>query len=209
MGKHSCRVYRQEHLYILLIESHYWPSTLTAQALLQIICNSNKHICILLSLQREIVKDIKTWKVIKWSAPVAVKGVPFHKTINTVDTSTRNNIHFVISSNIPVCAWKKSAIAWLLFAVQIPLLIFRNLNLRQSWKPKQIFTFLSSMLKWIMVGGIGSVIAGQFYLFINNCDIRTRRGGWIQGRTVAWTTNRILPTSDSRLPTFSNLNSWL
>jgi 4-hydroxybenzoate polyprenyltransferase len=52
------------------------------------------------------------------------------------------------------------AVMWLAAAVEIPLVLFL-IKLKKA-EIKTDFHFLSSMLKWIMVGGIGSVVAGQF-----------------------------------------------
>ena len=116
----------------------------------------------MLSLQREIVKDIEDMegdKMIRCQSLPLVKGVPFTKTILLMLAAI--TFILLVAAQIYLFNFGRNfAIAWLFFAVQIPLVFF-VIKLTKA-ETKTDFHFLSSMLKWIMVGGIGSVIAGQF-----------------------------------------------
>lgn len=116
----------------------------------------------LLSLQREIVKDIEDMegdKMIRCKSLPLVKGVPFTKAILLILAAI--TFILLVAAQIYLFHFGRNiALVWLLIAVEIPLTFFAFKLTKAVTKTD--FHYLSSMLKWIMVGGIGSVIAGQF-----------------------------------------------
>jgi 4-hydroxybenzoate polyprenyltransferase len=88
-----------------------------------------------------------------------VKGIPFTKT--TLLVFTLITLLFLIIAQIYLVQFSRLIAAiWLLFCVEIPLIYFiRSLT---SATLKVDYHKLSTLLKWIMIGGIGSIIAGQF-----------------------------------------------
>ena len=116
----------------------------------------------LLSLVREIVKDIEDMEgdlLIKCRSLPIVKGIPFTKTILLVFTVI--TIFFLIMAQIYLVQFSRIfAAVWLLICVEIPLIYFMK-SLADA-KAKTDYHKLSTMLKWIMLGGIGTIIAGQF-----------------------------------------------
>jgi 4-hydroxybenzoate polyprenyltransferase len=116
----------------------------------------------LLSLLREIVKDIEDMdgdQLIHCKSLPIVKGIPFTKTI--LRFLTLLTILFLIIAQVYLVQFSRIiAVVWLLICVEIPLLYFmKSLKVAQL---KTDYHKLSSLLKWIMLGGIGSIIAGQF-----------------------------------------------
>ena len=116
----------------------------------------------LLSLMREIVKDIEDMegdKMIRCQSLPLVKGVRFTKTMLFI-LALITFILLVVTQIYLLQFSRFFAVMWLAAAVEIPLVLFL-IKLKKA-EIKTDFHFLSSMLKWIMVGGIGSVVAGQF-----------------------------------------------
>jgi 4-hydroxybenzoate polyprenyltransferase len=116
----------------------------------------------LLSLLREIVKDIEDMdgdRLINCKSLPIIKGISFTKT--TLFSFTA--ITLLLLLIVQICLLRFSgfiAIAWLFLCVEIPLICF-TVSLAKA-QSKADFHKLSSLLKWIMVGGISAVIAGQF-----------------------------------------------
>ncbi len=116
----------------------------------------------LLSLLREIVKDIEDMegdRLINCKSLPIVKGVPYAKTILIVITFL-TFILLVLTQVYLVQFSKIYAVSWLLAGVEFPLIYF--LKLLKEAKLKGDYLKISSFLKWIMLAGIGSIIAGQF-----------------------------------------------
>ena len=116
----------------------------------------------LLSLLREIVKDIEDMegdKLINCKSLPIVKGIPFTKTILRFLTVV--TLLFLIIAQVYLVQFSRIiAVVWLMIFVEIPLMYFiRSLT---NAKTKTDYHRLSTLLKWIMLGGIGSIIAGQF-----------------------------------------------
>jgi 4-hydroxybenzoate polyprenyltransferase len=145
-----------------LIESHYSTINVEGSGIITNIVTAISIFAFLLSLKREIVKDIEDMegdKMIRCQSLPLVKGVPFTKTILLILASI--TFILLVAAQIYLFHFGRNvALVWLLIAVQIPLAFFA-IKLTKA-ETKTDFHFLSSMLKWIMVGGIGSVIAGQF-----------------------------------------------
>jgi 4-hydroxybenzoate polyprenyltransferase len=116
----------------------------------------------LLSLLREIVKDIEDMegdKLINCHTLPLVKGIPFTKTFLTVIVWITFVLLLITQINLAQFS-RFVAIVWLLIFVEIPLLYFiKSLKIA---KTKSDYHLLSTMLKWIMLGGMGTIIAGQF-----------------------------------------------
>jgi 4-hydroxybenzoate polyprenyltransferase len=116
----------------------------------------------LLSLLREIVKDIEDMegdRLIYCKSLPIVKGVPFAKTILLILTGV--TFLFLIIAQIYLLQFSRViAVIWLLIFVEMPLLYF--MKLLKMAHSKTDYHKLSTMLKWIMLGGIGTIIAGQF-----------------------------------------------
>jgi len=116
----------------------------------------------LLSLMREIVKDIEDIEgdsLIKCRSLPIVKGIPFTKTI--VLMLSEITLILLLISQLYLLEFSKYAAAlWLFIGVEIPLILF----LVKLKKADEKFDFhkLSQMLKWIMLGGMGTIVAGQF-----------------------------------------------
>ena len=116
----------------------------------------------LLHFLREIVKDIEDVEgdsLINCRSLPIVKGIPFTKMILIVFTGI--TLLFLLVAQVYLAQYTKSfAVIWLLICVQIPLLYFIK-SLTKA-KIKADYHKLSTLLKWIMLGGMGSIIAGQF-----------------------------------------------
>jgi 4-hydroxybenzoate polyprenyltransferase len=116
----------------------------------------------LLSLLREIVKDIEDIEgdqLINCKSLPIVKGIPFTKMI--LLTFTVIIFILLILAQIYLAHFSRMiAVVWLLICVEIPLIYF--IKSLTSAKKKTDYHQLSTMLKLIMLGGIGSIIAGQF-----------------------------------------------
>ncbi len=116
----------------------------------------------LLSLLREIVKDMEDMEgdsLIECRSLPIVKGIAFTKKTLTVIASV--TFVLLISAQLILLSFSGLvAAAWLLLGVEVPLTWF--LYLLRKAKIKSDFHTLSTLLKWIMLGGIGSMVAGQF-----------------------------------------------
>ena len=116
----------------------------------------------LLSLMREIVKDIEDIEgdsMIKCRSLPIVKGIPFTKII-VLMLSEITLILLLISQLYLLEYLKYAAAIWLFIGVEIPFIFF--LKALKHADKKSDFHKLSIMLKWIMLGGMGTIIAGQF-----------------------------------------------
>jgi len=116
----------------------------------------------LLSLLREIIKDLEDIegdKLINCRSLPIVKGIPFTKTI--VLMLSEITLILLLISQLYLLEFSKYAAAlWVLIGVEIPLILF----LVKLKKADEKFDFhkLSQILKWIMLGGMGTIVAGQF-----------------------------------------------
>jgi 4-hydroxybenzoate polyprenyltransferase len=113
----------------------------------------------LLSLLREIVKDIEDIegdKLIRCKSLPIVMGIPFARTILFI-LSAITFILLVIAQIWLLNAGKIIAATWLLAAVEVPMVFFLT-RLRKA-AVKADFHALSSLLKWMMLGGILSIVA--------------------------------------------------
>jgi len=116
----------------------------------------------LLSLIREIVKDIEDIEGDCFmhcrSLPI-VKGIAFTK--NILFTLTAITLMMLIIVQAYLLNTRGFIVpVWLLFFVETPLVYF-GLKLGRAQK-KADYHKLSVLLKWIMLGGIGAIVAGQF-----------------------------------------------
>ena len=115
----------------------------------------------LLSLMREIVKDIEDMegdKLIGCHSVPLVKGIPF--TTKLLQTLAAITFLFLFIAQVQLYQYSRYvAVLWLFVFVEIPMGYF----LFKLYKSKSKIDFheLSSLLKWIMLGGMGSIIAGQ------------------------------------------------
>jgi 4-hydroxybenzoate polyprenyltransferase len=116
----------------------------------------------LLSLQREIVKDMEDMegdKLIRCKSLPLVKGVAFTKRILLVLTGF--TIVLLIVAQIYMFEYEKiGAILWIVIAVEMPLVYFAFKLIKSETKTD--FHHMSNLLKWIMVGGILTIVAAQF-----------------------------------------------
>jgi len=115
----------------------------------------------LLSLLREIVKDIEDMegdRLIHCKSIPIVKGIPFTKTLLLI-LAVITFILLIIAQIYLLQFSGFIAVGWLLIFVEFPLMYF--IKSLKSAKIKADYHKLSTMLKWIMLGGIGSIIAGQ------------------------------------------------
>lgn len=116
----------------------------------------------LLSLLREIVKDMEDMegdKLIGCKSLPLIKGVDFTKTILLILAGF--TFVLLIAAQIFLLKYEKiSAILWLVLTVEIPLVYF-VIKLQKAVH-KTDYHQLSNLLKWIMVGGIVTIIAAQF-----------------------------------------------
>jgi 4-hydroxybenzoate polyprenyltransferase len=116
----------------------------------------------LLSLLREIVKDIEDIEgdqLINCRSLPIMNGIPFAKTFVLL----LSEITLILLLIIQIYLYEYSrltAVIWLLVSVEIPLIYF--LVKMKKAEQKADFHKLSTLLKWIMIGGIGSIVAGQF-----------------------------------------------
>lgn len=117
---------------------------------------------LLLSLLREIIKDIEDMegdKLIKCRSLPIVKGIAFTKSALYI-IAVITLILILVTQYLLLQSNKFTAAGWLLCFVQIPLIIFiRNLV---KAKIKSDYHTLSTLLKWIMLGGLCTLVAGQF-----------------------------------------------
>lgn len=116
----------------------------------------------LLSMMREIVKDLEDMegdKIINCKSLPIVKGIPFTKTL--VLMLSEITIILLLITQLYLLEYAKfTAAIWLIIGVEIPLVLF----LIKLKKADEKFDFhkLSQMLKWIMLFGMGTIVAGQF-----------------------------------------------
>jgi len=116
----------------------------------------------ILSLMREIVKDLEDIegdKLISCRSLPIVKGISYTKTLVLL-LSAITLILMLIAQFYLLEFLKYPAAIWLLISGEIPVILFM-LKLKKADK-KQDFHNLSRMLKWIMLGGMGTIVAGQF-----------------------------------------------
>jgi len=116
----------------------------------------------LLHFLREIVKDMEDMEgdsLINCRSLPIVKGIPVTKTILIILALITLLLLFIAQIYL-VQFSRIIAAVWLLICVEIPLLYF--LKSLTAAKIKADYHQLSSLLKWIMLGGMGSIIAGQF-----------------------------------------------
>jgi 4-hydroxybenzoate polyprenyltransferase len=116
----------------------------------------------LLSMLREIIKDIEDIEGDKLtgckSLPV-IKGISVTK--NTLFVFSGITFALLLITQLFLVQYSKYISTFWLFAfVEIPLIIFITSLVKAESKSE--FHRLSSLLKWIMVGGILSIVAGQF-----------------------------------------------
>ncbi len=116
----------------------------------------------MLSLLREIIKDIEDMegdRLINCKSLPILKGVPFTKRIT--DILTAATILLLIIAQIYLVQYSRIIAAiWLLFCVEIPLIYF--LRMLNEAKIKADYHKMSTLLKWIMLAGIGTILTGQF-----------------------------------------------
>ncbi len=116
----------------------------------------------MLSLLREIVKDIEDVegdKLIGCKSLPIIKGISFTKNIVLVITAV--TFVLLIISQVYLFQFQKYvAVIWLLLFAEIPIIWF-TFKIRNS-QSKADFHKLSSLVKWIMLGGILTMVAGQF-----------------------------------------------
>jgi len=116
----------------------------------------------LLSLIREIVKDIEDIegdKLIRCKSLPIVKGITFTRVIVLILCEI--TILLLLITQLYLLEYSKyTAATWLLFGVETPLVYFL-IHLKKA-KEKNDYHKLSSMLKWIMLSGMSTIIAGQF-----------------------------------------------
>ena len=116
----------------------------------------------MLSLMREIVKDIEDIegdKMIGCKSMPIIKGISFTKNIVLLITAV-TFVLLMISQVYLFQFQKYIAVIWLLIFVEIPIIWFA-FAIRNS-KTKADYHKLSSSLKLIMLGGILTMVAGQF-----------------------------------------------
>jgi 4-hydroxybenzoate polyprenyltransferase len=145
-----------------LIENQYSHSGEEPFIIITGIISAVTVFAFLLSLMREIIKDIEDIEgdsSIKCKSLPIVKGIPFTKTL--VLLLSEFTIILLFIAQLFLLEFSKYAAAiWLIFGVEIPLIFF----LVKLTKAKEKYDFhkLSQMLKWIMLGGMGTIVAGQF-----------------------------------------------
>jgi 4-hydroxybenzoate polyprenyltransferase len=117
---------------------------------------------LLLSLMREIVKDMEDVegdRLIGCKSMPIVKGMAFTK--NVLLLIGLITLGMLVVAQVYLFQFNKIiAAVWLFISVEIPLVGFAS-TLKKS-ESKQDFHRMSTLLKWIMVGGIASMVAGQF-----------------------------------------------
>jgi len=136
------------------------PENASAQVTTIIIAISM--FALFLSLMREIVKDIEDIegdRLIQCRSLPIAKGIPITKKVLAILLTITFTMLLLVQMNLLQNSISFAAI-WLFAAVEIPLVYF-GYKLKTA-QDKKDFHGLSSMLKWIMVGGILSMVAGQF-----------------------------------------------
>ena len=145
-----------------LIEKQSSEVTDEPNRIITLIITAISIFAFLLSLLREIVKDVEDIegdRLIKCRSLPIVKGIKFTKTVLLLFVIL-TIILLLVTQFYLLHHSKIVAVVWLLAAVEIPLIYF-VFSLLKS-KVKQDFHKLSTILKWIMLGGIASIVAGQF-----------------------------------------------
>jgi len=116
----------------------------------------------LLSLMREIIKDtedIEGDKLIQCRSLPIVKGIPFTKTFILFITVL--TFLLLVLAQIYLLQFSRIVtVVWLFISVEIPLFFF--ITAVKKAHVKVDYHKMSSLLKWIMLGGIASIIASQF-----------------------------------------------
>jgi len=116
----------------------------------------------LLSLLREILKDVEDIegdRLIHCRSLPIIKGIVFTKVILLLISEILLLLLLIAQVYLLEFA-KYPAAIWLLVGVEIPLFYF--LRTLKKADVKADFHKLSALLKWIMLGGIGTLVAGQF-----------------------------------------------
>jgi 4-hydroxybenzoate polyprenyltransferase len=116
----------------------------------------------LLSLMREIIKDIEDVegdRLLHCRSLPIVKGISFAKTILFLLIAI-TLLLLIIAQNYLLHSSGFIASVWLFIFVEAPLVYF-GVMLKKAYG-KADYHKLSTLLKWIMLGGIGSIVAGQF-----------------------------------------------
>ncbi len=130
--------------------------------LITIIVVAISSFAFLLSFIREIVKDIEDIegdKLIDCQSLPIVKGILITKKVLYLFTSI-TFLLLIISQLYLFHFSKYIALAWLFACVEVPLVVFIRKLIRSESKAD--FHRLSSLLKMIMLGGILTMVAGQF-----------------------------------------------
>jgi 4-hydroxybenzoate polyprenyltransferase len=133
-----------------------------ASALISKVIMAVSIFAFLLSLLREIVKDIEDMEgdlVIKCRSLPIVKGLPFTKKVLLALAL----ITILLLITIQICLIQQQmiiAVAWLLITVELPLVYF--MSKLKKLQSKDEFHSMSRLLKLIMIGGIVSLVAGQY-----------------------------------------------
>lgn len=116
----------------------------------------------LLSLMREIVKDIEDLegdRLMQCHSLPIEKGIPYTKTIVSA-LAVLTILLLIIVQGYLLSSSGFITTGWLFIFVEVPLIYF-GLGLKRAQK-KADYQQLSTLLKWIMLGGIGSIVTGQF-----------------------------------------------
>lgn len=116
----------------------------------------------LLSLIREIIKDMEDIEGDRLihcrSLPITI-GIPATK--NTLYVLAAITASLLVFAQVVLITYHQFiAAAWLMIAVEIPLLYFVLVLMKSQTKVD--FHTLSTLLKWIMLGGMMTMVAGQF-----------------------------------------------
>ena len=115
----------------------------------------------LLSLMREIVKDaedIEGDSLIHCRSLPLTKGIPFTKGVLMVIISITMLMLMVVQYYLVIYSLLVAAI-WLFAAVEIPL-IYTTILLAKA-KQKSDYHYVSTLIKWTMLGGMMAMVAGR------------------------------------------------
>lgn len=145
-----------------ILENHSGLISSASSAMITQIVTAISIFAFMLSLLREIVKDMEDMegdKLINCRSLPIMKGISYTKNILYLIIST--TIIFLLISQAYLFHFQKFiSVAWLLISVEIPLLYF-SVKLKKS-ESKTDFHNLSTMLKLTMLGGMLTMFAGQF-----------------------------------------------
>lgn len=145
-----------------IIEKQCVPIPAEPSEIIKLIVTAISIFAFLLSLLREIVKDIEDMegdKLIKCKSMPIIKGISFTKNILLL-ISAITFVLLIISQVYLFQFQRYVAMIWLLICVEIPVIWFA-FALRNS-QSKADYHKLSRSLKLIMLGGILTMVAGQF-----------------------------------------------